>query len=331
MRWILNTLGFEGDLEGGLRSLRLAAEKGIYTRAEAKLYLSQFLFSEGRQDTAMRYLGELRTEYPENTLFLVLYAFWQHRMSNYDEALRAAHRAIEINEGKKLHVGEDLAYSTLGSIYFTLNDFANAAKYYRRYLQMPRHSERTPNLTFLRAGLACEIAGDRATAVECYRQMKEPDDQNRAWDGYNYRKGQELLLRPVSVAEILIVKAGNASFQKNHTQAITVFRDALHSAGRDVNLQARALYGLQEAQVDADSLLPSVETSKRLLALRPTRELWVLPHSWFKLGQAYARLGRAAEAEAAFERVEEYDDYDFQDRLERRVERETEKIKAASK
>ena len=29
---------------------------GVYTRTEARLYLAQFLFSEGRQDTALQYL-----------------------------------------------------------------------------------------------------------------------------------------------------------------------------------------------------------------------------------------------------------------------------------
>jgi len=326
MRWILTVLGFEGDLEGGLTSLRLASEKGIYTKTEAKLFLSQFLFSEGRRDSALRHLNELRKEYPENTLFMVLYAAWQHRLHNLDEAMTAARAAIDLNSRKKVRYGEELAYSTLGSIYFTLNDFANARAYYLLYMQKTRNIERTPNQTNLRAGLAFEISGDRATALDFYRRTKEPDAQNRFWDQNNYRRGQELLRRPLTDAEALIVKGGNESSQKKHALAIELFKEGFEKAGENVDIQVRALYGLQQAQFDADSLAGAIATANRLLALNPVNESWITPHAWFKLGQTYAKLWKTSDARFAFDHVGEYDDYDFQERLEAQVKEELAKM-----
>jgi tetratricopeptide (TPR) repeat protein len=326
MRWILTVLGFEGDLEGGLASLRLAAERGVYTRTEAKLFLAQFLFSEGRRDTALRYLGDLRKDYPENTLFTVLYASWQHRLQNFDEAMTAARSAIDLNNRKKIRYGEELAYSTLGSIYFTLNDFANARTYYLYSLQRTRNNERTQNQANLRAGLACEISGDRATALEFYKRTKEPDAQNRFWDQMNYRRGQELLRRSLTEAEVFIVKAGNESSQKKYDRAIELYKEGLQKAGSNVDIQARALYGIQQAQFESDSLARAVEIANQLLALRPVNEAWIIPHAWFKLGQSYARLGKNADARVAFGRVAEYDDYEFQERLEAQVKEEITKM-----
>ena len=326
MKWILSVLGLEGDLEGGLTSLKLAAEKGVYTRTEAKLFLAQFLFAEGRRDTALRYLNDLRREYPENTLFTVLYAGWQHRLQNFDEAITAARAAIDLNNRKKIRYGEELAYSTLGSIYFTQNDFANARTYYILYKQMTSNNERTPNQANLRGGIACEISGDRATALEFYRRTREPDAQNRFWDQLNYRRGQELLLHSLTEAEVLIVEGGNESSQKKYARAIELFNDGLQRAGGNADIQARALYGIQQAQFDADSISNVVATSNRLVALKPRNETWIIPHAWFKLGQTYARLGRIAEARTAFGRVGEYDDYDFQDRLETQVKDEMKKL-----
>ena len=324
MRWILGALGFEGDLEGGLNSLRLAAKKGVYTRTEAKLFLSQFLFAEGRRDTAIQYLNELRREYPENTLFMVLYAFWQHRLHNLDEAMTAARAAVELNSRKKIRYGEELAYSTLGSIYFTLNDFANAKRYYSLYMDMTRNDERTPNRSFLRAGLASEITGDRATAVEFYRRTR--DDPNRQWDFHNYKRAQELIRHPLTETEILLIKADNESSQKKYARSIEVYKEAHDKANGNVDLQARALYGVQEAQFDAEMLVDAVETSNGLLALKPVNETWIIPHSWYRLGQIYAKLGRTADARAAFDTVGEYDDYDFQERLQARVMQEIKKL-----
>jgi tetratricopeptide (TPR) repeat protein len=326
MKWILTLLGIDGDLEGGLTSLRLASEKGIYTRTEAKLFLSQFLFSEGRQDSAMRYLNELRTEYPENTLFMVLYAAWQHRLHNLDEAMAAARAAIDLNSRKKIRYGEELAYSTIGSIYYTLNDFANARTYYLPYLQMTRNNDRTLNQVNLRGGVACEIMGDRATALEFYGRVRKPDTQSSFWDQNNYRRAQELLQRPLAEAEILIVKADNESSQKNHACAVELFKEAFQKARPDVDIQARALYGLQQAQFVADSLAGAITTANQLLAMKPANETWIIPHAWFKLGQTYAKQGRIADARAAFSRVDDYDDYDFQERLEGQVKEEMKKI-----
>jgi tetratricopeptide (TPR) repeat protein len=326
LRWLVSILGFEGDLEGGLASIRVAAEKGTYTRTEAKLYLAQFMFSEGRRDTALRYLGELRKEFPENTLFVVLYAFWQHRMDNYTEALSAAHSAVELNKRKKIRYGEELAYSTLGSIYYTLNDFANASAYYKLYMKMTRNDERTPNYSFYRAAVAVEITGDRQTALEYCRRMKEPDSKSSAWESQNYRRGQELLRQPLTEADIFFIKAGNEQAQKDYASAIEAFEHAAQIAGNDSDVLARALYGKQQAQFSADKYADAVETSQKLLTLKPQKETWLIPHGWFKLGQTYARLARPADARKAFEKVRDFDNYESQERLEGQTDDELRKL-----
>ena len=324
MSWILTVLGLDGDLEGGLQSLRLAAQKGVYTQAEAKLYLAQFLFSEGRHDTAIQYLNELREKYPENTLFLILYAFWQHRLDNLDEAMAAARKAVELNERKKVRYGEELAYSTIGSIYFTMNDFANARDAYRRYMNMRHNEQATPNWTYYRAGVACEIAGDREAAMQFYSRTKE--EKSRPWDLYYYRRAQEFRHRPLTDAEILLVKGENESSQKKYASSLLLLEKALKETGGNVDLQARVLYAIQQTQFESEMLVDALETSNRLVTLKPVIEQWVTPHAWFKLGQIHAKSGRVAEAQRAFEKVKEYDDYDFQDRLESRVQAEMKKL-----
>lgn len=325
-KWVTSMLDFEGDLEGGLRSLGYAASRGTYTRTEAKLYLAQFLFSDGKRDSALQYLGELRREYPENTLFTVLYAAWQHRMDNLDEAMSAANAAIELNNRKNIRYGEELAYSTLGSIYYTKNDFTNAATNYRLYLKATSDQARVPNFTLYRGGVASEIAGDRPSALAFYGRMR-PDDSGQRGGAQQYRRAQELLRRPITEAEILMVRAGNELSRQNRESAIGLFREAHLKAGDNVDLRARALYGLQQAQFESDRLTDAVQTSERILALKPDNEPWIIPHTWFRLGQIHAKLGNKAEARRSFEMVWEYDDYEFEERLEERAEEELEKIK----
>ena len=327
MSYLLNLLGFGGDLEGGLQSLRMAAERGVYTRVEARLFLSQFLFNEGRPDTAMQYVRELCAKYPTNTLFFVLYASWENRLGNIDLAFPAALKAMDLNKRNSVTYGEALIYSTLGSVYFTKNMFDSARVYYRKYMAMTTSDERTPNYTFLRAGEACEIAGDRAAAMEFYKRMREPHD--RTWDTRNYRRGQQLLQRPLSPAETRLIMAGNESVQKHFDRSAEMYREALREAASDVDLQLQALYGLQQVQFDSGRLDDAVGTSRKILSLTPTVETWIIPHAWFRLGLIYEKQGKLADARDALESVSRYDGYEFQSRLEQEVKEQLGKLNAA--
>lgn len=322
MSWVLTILGFEGDINGGLAMLQRAAEKGLYTRAEAKLYLAQFLFSEGKRDSAINYLNELRTQYPENTLFTVLYAFWQHRQNNLDEALKAAHAAEELNARKKIRYGEELAYSTLGSIYFTLNDFASSSKYFKRYMQSTKNDQRSPNRTIFRAGLAAELAGDRPTALLYYKRVKDIDDRDRAWETFFYNRAVELTTRPLSEAEGSVVRGDNALSRGQHANAVELYRQALAAPPDDTDARLKALYGIMQANYEMKNYEAVVADAEHVRVLEPKSERWVVPHALFKAGQALVRLQRQSEAKEHFEQVRAFKNYDFQDRLQSRVEEE---------
>jgi len=327
LSWILKIAGFSGDLEGGLRSLKLAADKGVYTRSEASYYLSQFLFSEHRRDEAFSYLNALIKKYPENTLLLLSYASWQARLNNEDEALAAANKAVAINSRKKVHYGEELAYSTLGGLYFSRNDFAAAKANYEIYLQKVKNRNAIPNWTWYRMGISRELAGDRTGAVECYGMLKKVSENERPGDAYYYRLGQQRLQEQLTDAEAFLLRASNEMNRKNYDLAAQLYNDALERANGDVDLQARALYGIQQLYFEREQFTEAVSTSNQLLGLKPEKERWLIPHGYFRLGQIYTKLGRPADALRAFEAVERFDDYDFQAGLEGRVEEEMKKLK----
>ena len=88
---------------------------------------------------------------------------------------------------------------------------------------------------------------------------------------------------------------------------------------------------MMQAQFELKRYQDVEETSRQLFALNPTEEVWVLPQGYYKLGQAYARMDRAADARTAFEMVDEFDDYDFQDQLESRVDDEIRKLEKTAK
>lgn len=320
LHWMLKLMGITPDLEGGLRMLKAAADRGTYTRNEARLYLAQFLFSEHREDEAFGHLEQLIGQYPENALLFILRASWLQRSGKPDAAMTDALKALQLNRARPLRYVEDLACNTLGALYFARNDFALARHYYALYVDSLRGPERVWNWTWYRIGVSFELAGDRAAAKKIYARTRTSSDAMRPSDAYYFRRAQEQLQRPIMAAEAALIRAGNEANSKAYDKALLLYRTALDSAGSDPDMGGRALLGIMQMQYELKQYQEVVTTSSLLFTRSPKRERWVLPHGYHKLGQAYARLEETSAARMAFEKVDDFDDYDFQEQLEGRVE-----------
>ncbi|MBI5473729.1 MAG: DUF3808 domain-containing protein [Ignavibacteriae bacterium] len=328
-RWLLNILGFEGDVEGGLAALRLAAERGTYTRSEATFYLSQFLNAENRPDEATKYLQRLLEKHPENALFLVTHAQWEMRRDRIDAAIASAQKAIAINNKNAVRMGDELAYSVLTNCYFVMNDFENARASGETYLQKAENKDVVPNSLYYRLGISLEVLGQRERAVAMYKQLKEADQwQGGPWNQQFFRRKELRLKRPLAEQDILLIKAQNLASRGKHEDAVRFHLEVLKK-NPSTDQEALALYGIVQAYYEQQRFQEIPALAQRLVSLRPADETWVVPNGYFRLGQTFANLGRVAEAKQAFERVYDFSDYDFQSRLEARTDAELKKLNQA--
>ena len=328
LRWIVNIIGFSGDVDLGIKYIRNAAENGVYTRSEATYYLSQFLYQEGNQDEALRLMERLQSKHPDNSLFLLTYGSWQSRKENIDTALAAAKRAVEINNRKKVKYGDEIAYNVLAQCYWVKNDFKSAKENIELSLQRMESSENIGNYIYYRLGLCYEILGDRIGAVATYRRMKEVRDKDRANDTYYYRKGLERISTSLSDEDLNLIEASNESSMKRYSRAKELYERVLQLG--NVDQRSTALYGMQRMYFNQGLYDSSLAVHSRLVKLRPPAETWTIPHSYYLAGQALEKQGRKNEAVRSFEIVNEFDDYDFQQSLEDRTDQELERLREAS-
>jgi tetratricopeptide (TPR) repeat protein len=324
--WIANLLGFEGDLEGGLGSLRTAATKGVYTKTEATFYLAQFLYNERRHDEAFALMKPLLLQYPENTLFQVLYASWLFRDNRLDEASEALRKASAINARKTIRYGEEFIYSTRATISYTRNDFASARNDFELFLEKIAQRDMVPSVTYYRIAVTREITGDRTGALAMCREAQKATGRGGWNDAYFQRKAIELSERPLRPAEVMLIQGGNALTRKEFDSAAVHYQHALDAAGSDPDLRARGLYGLQQALFEKGDDAGAIAAGREAVTIRPAKELWTTPHAWFQLARSLARTGQKAEAITALRKVEDFDDYDFQKSLEERTEAEKKRL-----
>ncbi|MDH4069866.1 MAG: DUF3808 domain-containing protein [Ignavibacteria bacterium] len=327
LSWVTGLLGFEGDLEGGLRSLRYAADHGVYTRSEATLYLSQFLRREGMKEEAEERLEGLIRKHPDNTLFLVLKANWAYRDNRIDEALELLGRAEEINERTSIRHGEEFIYSTRGAIAYRKNNFALARKEFDRFLNGTTLQSRVPNITYYRIAVARDIGGDREGAVDACRLMRDDEESFRRQNGaFFYRKGMELAFAPLTAAQQLHIRGENARARGALDSAVIYYDKALQERSADDDVRALCFYGLQETAFDQEEYDKTVTLGNSIVSLHPLRERWVQPYAYLKSARALRLLGQLDEAEAALDAASEFDDFDFQDSFERSLDRELEDL-----
>jgi tetratricopeptide (TPR) repeat protein len=329
LSWILSVVGFSGDAEGGLAMVRNAAEHGVYTKTEARFYLSQFLFGEQKSEQALPILDTLMAEYPDNPLFVVTYATWQSRLGNTEVALRAAQKAVEINRRSRIHYGEEFVYSTLGAIYYSLNDFGRARSNLEEYVRRVASEDYLTNWTYYRLAVAQEMSGDRAAALGTYRRLKSVNDRDRANESYLYRVALRRLRDPITPTEALLIRGGNDLGRKAYDSAETLYRQVLQPGGTDADIRGRALIGLQQVYIAKEDYRSALRAGEELTALKPVRETWLIPQGFLQLGATLEKLGRLKDARAAYEKVLDYDDYDFQKSLEEKARKEIGRLKSA--
>jgi tetratricopeptide (TPR) repeat protein len=329
LSWILSVVGFSGDAEGGLAMVRNAAEHGVYTRTEARFYLSQFLFSEQKSGQALPILDTLMAEYPDNQLFVVTYATWQSRLGNTEVALRSAQKAVEINRRSRIHYGEEFVYSTLGAIYYAMNDFVSARANLEEYIRRVASEDYITNWTYYRLAVAQEMCGDRGAALGTYRRLKSVNDRDRANESYLYRIALRRLRDPITPPEALLIRGGNDLGRKAYDSAETLYMQVLQPGGMDADIRGRALIGLQQVYIAREDYHSALRAGEELTALKPEKETWLIPQGLLHLGETFEKLGRVKDARAAYEKVLQYDDYDFQKSLEEKARKEIGRLKTA--
>lgn len=325
-RWVLSLLGFSGDLQGGLESLALAAERGTYTRTEATFFLAQFLFIEERTDEALRYFEPLLKRYPGNSVFQLAYAGWQYQLENIESAKSSVESAIAINARRNIRFGDELAFNMRAQISFLESDFRSAKDNILISIEKSENKENVSGWTNYRLGLCYEFLGQRDSAIVAYKKVKKVKDDERAYDTYAHRKAQELIRASLSETQKEIIRAGNLLAAHKVGEAVTAYTRIMASGLDNPDDRAEALYGLMRALYANNDDDGVIQAARQLADLKPKRELWCLPHAYWKLGQAYARKGMVTLARAALEEVDEYDDYDFRISLEDKVERLLERL-----
>ncbi|MDO8550660.1 MAG: hypothetical protein Q7S39_11000 [Ignavibacteria bacterium] len=307
-KWALKLAGISGDTETGLNHIRLAAEKGKYSKVEAQYYYSQI---SSEYSIASEYITSLVKKYPENLLFSYSLASLNIKERKINAAEKILKKIVNKDEDKFIQV---ISFSRflLGDVFYKKNEFDSAIVYYTKFLDSTPDNDYTGIASF-RLGISYEITGGRDSA-KIYFGISDKGNMDLDDDIYAKRKGAIYFQRTLSDNEIALIKASNLIDSGNYQAAY----DSLTSILDEVmgsKLKAETYLYLSEAAFYLGNYDESISLASAAIKTDVMDEKWILPFANYFAARANHQLGDEQAVDYFIEQVEEYSDYDYQNKM----------------
>lgn len=175
--WYYRTLGFlvgfRGDRERGIRTVRIVAEKGKWNRVDARILLGVVARRERRPQDAVPIIVELLEKYPRNFLLWFELSQMYADLGRKEDALRALDRIEELKRSGAPGFA-NLPFERIefarGNLLFWYDEPEEAVRHLRRATAAAEHL--APNSAvgaWLRLGQCLDLLGQRQEALGAYR------------------------------------------------------------------------------------------------------------------------------------------------------------------
>ena len=325
-QWLLSLIGFNGNIKEGIRLLKTSLKNGKYTKVESKAFLSIFLLKEKEDEDkqALNFSRELIEEFPSSSVFKIFYSSLLLQSGLNDEAIKETNNALETNKNSFQNEIKKAANAVLGTAYFRLNDFKKASQYLEEHMKYVSAEDRY-NIYLFTLGVSHELTGNRSLAVEKYKNVRNNfiNERDGELDRFFFRYAQDKIKNPLSNFDIELIEAMNLRESNKLDEAISVYNKIINSGMLEIynsdDDRIRLFYNLGVAYTYKKNFDNALECFNKCIKYNPKSEKWLVPHSYFELGKIYDKQGNKNKSEDMFEKIFDYDDFDFESFLEMRL------------
>jgi len=318
-------LGVDGDKEQGIQELKIAAEKGFYTKTEAMFFLGAiYTYRENEFDKAIKIFNELLRRYPGNPGVLLSLGRCYSNMGECNKAVAAFEKVLR-NKDDQSRLPRGSIYYQLGDAYFKKNDYVRARDNYLLAIASDTAEAGKRRWIYPRSQLklaTCyELLGDVEKARYYLQEVSEEDSEHA------YEEAQQRLTERLSDIDVRLIRADNlkecGQFQKAYDLLSGVETD--YNGKNDMKTKRKldvAAYQkaeiLYEQKRYAEAILKFKEIIEQSGEMSESRRYW----SYFYLGNSYKALGEFDKAEEAYDKADDTDS----DRLLEKIEHEREQL-----
>lgn len=313
----LKLAGLSGDRVKGLKQLENAAARGVYTRAEARIWLSNFYADEDNAARSNFHLSSFLSQYPDN--------YWQrlqlaqlnlYSLHKCSEAITQYQQLLDRTTASNNEAAAARAWAQfgLGTANLYMNNLPEAIRWMELCAGSDAAQQYASELQY-QIGICYELNGNRKEAEVHYRQAGA------------FAPAREKLSKPMTKEDIAGSKLDNFLRAGEYDKVITSV-DSLIGASPSIAAHNRAflLYCAGRASFEKGSYRSAAERFRGILALSLQEDGWLLPHAAYRLGLSHLKLNDKPAAKQTFEKALSYSKYDNEDSLRQRLERELNKL-----
>ena len=325
-QWLLSLIGFEGNIKEGMDLLKTSFQKGTYTKVDSKVFLSIFSIKEKEDDDgqSLTFSKELTEQYPASAVFKVFYSVLLLQSGNPEEAISLAEDALKVNTNSFQDEIIKSANASMGSAYFRLNEYGKAIPHLEEYMKYVNAEDRY-NVYLFTLGVSYELTGNRIKALEKYKAVRNNfiNERDGELDKFFYRLAQERIVTPVRDYDLQLIKGLNLRESNKVNEAINTYLEIINSKMSDKynsdDDKIRLYFDLGIAYSYNKNSDKAIEYFDKCVLLTPETETWLVPASYFELGKIFDKKGNKRKSDDMFDKIFEYNDFDFESFLEMRL------------
>lgn len=325
VRTAANFAGLKGNLEGGLAEIRMAAEKSLWARNDASMFLAMINAYYKRDFTqGLRYLNDLTARYPTNVPVLYSLGNVELFVRKPLSALPYYQKVAQLSD-TNFRAFSAFAHYRIGECYWRLNEFEKAKGEFQRFFK-GRYERSFRGNALLRLALCYEMTGNRAEAVKGYTKCValtpfEPDDR------FASRRAKTLAQKPLDAAQTQLIKGINCVESLRLQEAEQLLRPVAQNSALSKELRSEAFYNLGETCRESKRNAEAITFYLKAIELEPSEELWVMPWSYYRIAEIHANAGKIELSRSYIEKAKVFNGYDFQEWLTFLMERDATLLK----
>ncbi|MBK8551481.1 MAG: tetratricopeptide repeat protein [Ignavibacteria bacterium] len=279
---------------------------------------------EDADNQSLSFSKELTEQYPGSAVFKVFYSSILLQYGFPDEAIAAAEDALRLNNNSFKTDIIKSANAVIGSAYFRLNDYKKAIPHLEEHLKLANIEDRY-NVYLFTLAVSHELTGNRVKALENYKKVRNDfiNERDGELDKFFYRLAQDKIKNPINNFDLKLIKGLNLRESNRIDEAVNAYYEIIESdltglKKSDDDL-IRLYYDLGVSYTYKKDFDKAIECFNKCIKLNPESEIWLIPHSYFELGKIYDKNGDKKKSADMFDKIFNYDDFDFESFLEMRL------------
>lgn len=306
--------GLKGDRIQGLKQMENAAANGIYSRSEARRWLSNFYAGlDGYEPRGAAHLKILADQYNQSWyLRSQLAQYYSGNLRRMDDAITQYQKLFSTAQFARVITPLEvnaIASSGLGYCYYNKNNYDSSLKYYQRVLNEFSDPDFVPQAQYY-CGLIYELRGNRTTALEYYKKIKEPSED-----------AKERLAKPLSEDDRLLYRVLNFFRAGEYANTISESEKVLATV-KDNTLRSEAVYYSARALHEQKQWSNAEE--RYWLAIKENNDpkSWVKPMCYLRIGQVQVKQNKKSLAKENLETAKKFNGYESENSVKKSIERE---------